>query len=388
MFGTVLLVSVTLLHLYVFARAASVPVITRRVARKHLVAAGVLLWAGFLIARFPGHGGPGPVAAMLESFGMNWMGALFLTSVCLLATDLVTGFGFLLPRAAPALRGWALLAGGVLSAVALVQGLRPPVVEAREVPLAGLSDATDGTVIVAMSDMHLGAHLDERWLEARVAQVQALRPDLVVLLGDIFEGHSPPRPALIAGLGRLSAPLGVFAVPGNHESHGLGSGNGGLPIEETGIQVLRNRWVELRPGLVLAGIDDLTAGRRAGRQGDPAARALAGRPAGAAILLSHTPWQAEDAASAGADLMLCGHTHGGQIWPLGYLVRRVYPLLDGAYDLNGMKIIVSRGAGSWGPRMRLWRPAQILRITLRSPGHDSAPLQGQRPTDPSGHGGR
>lgn len=369
MFGTVLLIVATLMHVYVFGRAASVPFVSRHVPRKLLTGAGLLLWAGFFIARFPGHGGTGAAAATLELFGMTWLGVLFLTSVCLLAMDIATGFGYLLPRLAPSLRGWALLAGGVLSGVALFQGIRPPVVENREVRLSGLPESMDGIVIVAMSDMHLGAQLGERWLQGRVAQVRALRPDLVVLLGDIFEGHGPPRRDLIMGLGRLSAPLGVFAVPGNHESHGFGDGNGGLPIEATGIQVLRNHWVEVRPGLVLAGIEDLTAGRRAGQGGNPAARALAGRPPGASILLSHTPWQAEKAASAGADLMLCGHTHGGQIWPLGYLVRRVYPMTDGAYDVNGMKIIVSRGAGTWGPRMRLWRPAQILRITLRPAEH-------------------
>ena len=69
----------------------------------------------------------------------------------------------------------------------LIQGLRPPVVEDYEVRLSGLSEGMDGTVFVAMSDLHLGSLLGERWLEARVAQVEALRPDLVVLLGDIFE---------------------------------------------------------------------------------------------------------------------------------------------------------------------------------------------------------
>ncbi len=372
MFGRVLLLVMTLMHLYVFARAASVPVIKRRIPRRVLFAAGAMLWAGLVIARFPGHGGSGTVAAAAESFGMTWLGILLLTSICLLAVDVLTGFGFLFPRRAPALRGLALTAGGVLAAIALVQGMRPPVVENREARLPGLPDALDGTVVVAMSDMHLGSQLGERWLTARIEQVRALRPDLVVLLGDIFEGHGAPRRDLGRILGTLPAPLGVFAVPGNHESHGGAGGNGGLPIEETGIQVLRNRWVEVRPGLVLAGVDDLTAARRAGGAGDPAARALAGRPPGATILLSHSPLQAEKAASAGAGLMLCGHTHGGgQIWPLGYLVRRWYPLVDGAYDVAGMTVIVSRGAGTWGPRMRLWRPAQILRITLRAPARPS-----------------
>ena len=64
--------------------------------------------------------------------------------------------------------------------------------------------------------------------------------------------------------------------------------------------------------------------------------------------------------------MLCGHTHGGQIWPFGYLVRLFYPLLEGRYDVGGMTAIVSRGAGTWGPRMRLWQPGDILRVTLKA----------------------
>jgi predicted MPP superfamily phosphohydrolase len=64
--------------------------------------------------------------------------------------------------------------------------------------------------------------------------------------------------------------------------------------------------------------------------------------------------------------MLSGHTHGGQVWPFGYLVRHRYPFFEGRYDVDGMTMIVSRGAGTWGPRMRLWKPGEILRITLRA----------------------
>ena len=95
-------------------------------------------------------------------------------------------------------------------------------------------------------------------------------------------------------------------------------------------------------------------------------RALGGRPHGATILLSHTPWQAEAAAKAGAGLMLAAHTHGGQIWPFNYVSATRYPLQAGWYVVDGMPVIVSRGTGTWGPRMRLWRPSEILRVTLRA----------------------
>jgi predicted MPP superfamily phosphohydrolase len=130
--------------------------------------------------------------------------------------------------------------------------------------------------------------------------------------------------------------------------------------------VLRNEKAMIRPGLVLAGVDDLTSNHRSGAKIDLITRTLASRSSGATILLSHTPWNADLAAKEGAGLMLCGHTHGGQLWPFGYLVKRVYPLLAGRYDVDGMTVIVSRGAGSWGPPMRLWQPGEIIRVTLRA----------------------
>ena len=216
-----------------------------------------------------------------------------------------------------------------------------------------------------MSDLHLGSLIGKRWLAARVAQIRGQRPDLVVFLGDLFEGHGPPAEDLLSILRSISAPLGVWGVTGNHEFHG-GRNRSMHLIEEAGIHLLRNRWVELRPGFILAGVDDLTAKYRAGQGGDFILQALAGRPPGATILLSHTPWQTEEAAHAGTDLMLCGHTHGGQIWPFGFLVRFTYPLLAGRYEVCSMSVIVTRGTGTWGPRMRLWHPGEILRVTLRS----------------------
>ncbi len=365
MFGFVLISAITLMHIYVFWRAASVPVLRRYVSRKLLIGAGLVLWATFFLGRVYGHHGIGPLAKALELLGMNWMAALFLLFVSLVAMDLVTGFGFLMPRQAPSLRGIALIAGLVLSLIALFQGLRPPVMQDYEVYLPGLADEMDGTVLVVMSDLHLGNLLDERWLEARVAQVQAQKPDLVVLLGDLFEGHGKSPSDLLPVLRRLSAPLGVWVVPGNHEFHHRRNGSR-LLIEEAGFQLLRNRWAKVRPGLVMVGIDDLTAIRRSGRGDDPISKALAGRPPGATILLSHTPWQADKAAKAGVSLMLSGHTHGGQIWPFDYLVKRAYPLLEGRYEVDGMTVIVCRGTGTWGPRMRLWRPSEILRLKLQS----------------------
>jgi predicted MPP superfamily phosphohydrolase len=364
MFGSILISICTLMHIYVFWRITTVPLVTRHVPLAFLILPGVLLWALLFMGRLFHHGGTGALTATIELFGMLWLGILFLLFVPLLAVDFITGFGLLLPRWAPSLRGWALLAGGVLASIALIQGLRPPVVQNYEVRLAGLSNEMDGKVLVAMSDLHLGSLIGKRWLAARVDQVIKARPDLVVLLGDVFEGHGQSQEELIPILRRLTAPLGVWAVTGNHEFHGRD--NESIQLMNTaGFKLLRNRWVEVRPSFILAGVDDLTTKYRRRQGGDFIAQALTGRTPGITILLSHTPWQADKAAGAGVSLMLSGHTHGGQIWPFGYLTRRVYPLLGGRYEVNGMPVIVCRGTGTWGPRMRLWRPGEILRVTLR-----------------------
>jgi len=361
MFGIVLISACTLMHIYVFWRVVSVPFVNRHVPLGVVIGAGVVLWSIFFLGRIVGHGGTGALAETLELLGMNWMAVLFLSTVALLAIDLVTVFGVIMPWLAPSLRGWALIAGGTLSLIALFQGLRPPVVQSYDVNLPGLPVEMDGTVLVAMSDLHLGSLLGEQWLEGRVAQVQAQRPDIVVLLGDILEGHGLPRDDLLSTLRRLSAPLGVWAVPGNHEHY---VGHGMNLIDGAGFQMLRNSWTEIRPGFILAGVEDLTARHRRGLGSDPISLALKGKPPGATILLSHTPWETERAAKAAVGLMLCGHTHGGQVWPFGYLVGRFYPLLEGQYAVDGMTVIVCRGTGTWGPRMRLWRPGEILRVTL------------------------
>jgi predicted MPP superfamily phosphohydrolase len=214
-----------------------------------------------------------------------------------------------------------------------------------------------------------------------ISRVDALKPDVVVIVGDLVDGEVGRLEPLLPVLQTLRAPLGVWAVTGNHEYY-AGLGRSVQLLKDAGYTVLQDRWAEVAPGLVLAGVDDLTARRQFGRTDRPieqalaraataelaraAAAGLAGRPPGATILLSHSPLQVGTAAAAGVGLMLSGHTHDGQIWPFGYLVKLSYRLLGGRYEVGGMPVIVCRGTGTWGPRMRLWRPNEILRIRLKA----------------------
>ena len=188
------------------------------------------------------------------------------------------------------------------------------------VTLPSLPVELDGKIIVAVSDTHLGASLGERWFVKRVDEIQALRPDLLVFLGDIFEGHGD-APTDIPALRQLAVPLGKWFVDGNHESH-RNTGAGPDVLERAGFRRLDKPMGRAGAGTCPIRRERPHQPQASQLDGDPLGRALANRPNGATVLLSHTPWQADRAAHAGAELMLSGHTHGGQICRLAIWSRR------------------------------------------------------------------
>ena len=365
MFFLIVLGVWTALNAYVAWRVLSLGMATRPLPRATLIGGFVALWISYLAARMLERAGVGAIARVLEWVGAHWLGMVFLAFVCFLAVDIVTAFGHLFPAAAPRLRVIAAIVACGMAVIANIQGRRAPVVHAYEVRMAGLPATLDGTTIAVISDTHLGTMIGPDWLARRVDQVQALKPDLIVLDGDIVEGDKENEAEILGGLRRLSAPLGIFGVTGNHEYY-AGVERSVRFLNQSGVRMLRDEAVEVRPGLVLAGVDDLTARRQFGETADYLRHALANRPAGATVLLSHSPMRPQRAAELGAGLMISGHTHAGQIWPFTYLVRATYPLVHGRYDVNGMTAIVCRGTGTWGPRMRLWGRGEILKIVLRT----------------------
>jgi uncharacterized protein len=357
----------TVLHFYCAWRVGSLPTVRRRVGLCGWWLAIIVVWVVYVAGVWIGDDPAGLIAWVLSQFAFHWLTTLFLLGLCLLAVEVVTCFGFWKLRRIAVLRLGAVTVGAAMVVIALVQGLRPPVVTHYEVALPDLPAQLDGTTLVAISDLHLGAGIGRDWLAARVEQIHALKPDLVVMVGDLTEGEAGLVPGLEETMRQLRAPLGVWAVTGNHEFHGDTPTTIAL-FESAGVRWLRDRAVELRPGLSLSGIDYLSEHTQNGSPEAQLLKSLAGSNDGASLLLSHAPFQVEAAADAGFDLMLSGHTHGGQVWPFGYLVRQRYPYFLGHYRVGNMQLLVGRGAGTWGARMRLWQPGEILHIILHSKG--------------------
>ncbi len=379
-FLTVVLLIWAGMHAYVFGRLAGVPWVSHHISRRALWLAALALWSFYPLARFMEASPLRPAGEALEALAANWIGILFLLFAALLAADVVTLWGLAFPRSAPAVRGWAAVTALGLSVVALVQGFRAPSLQRHEVVLPGLPAEHDGLRLVEISDLHLGTLLAAKWLARMVERVNALQPDVIAVVGDLVDSNPGRVESLVPVLRGLRAPLGVYAVTGNHEYY-AGPERCVRLFEEAGFRPLRDAWAEAAPGLVIAGVDDLTARGQFGPvPAQAVSNALSNRPAGAVILLSHTPWQIPEAQIGHVGLMLSGHTHDGQIWPFKYLVSSRYPLMAGRYQLSRLTLIVCRGTGTWGPRMRLWRPSEYVEITLRSPER----LPGKPPTDTKG----
>lgn len=366
LFLSIVLLVWTLLHAYVFLRAFSIPPLGRAVPVAARWALFALLWLSYPLGRVLARSAPGELARGVELVGAVWMGVLFLAFASFLAADLATGFGKLWPKGAFPARDLALGAAVALSAFALLQGARAPRVARHEVRVPSLPGGRAELKVVQLSDLHLGTLLGERWLSRRVAEVNALSPDLVVVTGDLVDSEVGPVEPLVPVLRRLVSPLGVWGVTGNHEFY-AGLERCLALYEAAGIRTLRDGWAEAAPGLVVAGVDDLSARRQLGLDGRALDGAFDGVPGGAVVVhLSHSPLLVREASAKGARLMLAGHTHGGQIWPFTFLSAIPYPFQAGRYEVGGMTLVVSRGTGTWGPPMRLFFRSEIVEVTLRT----------------------
>ncbi len=369
LFLTVVLSIWAALNAYVFWRLGSVAWVGAHVQGWIVAAVAATCWASLPIALWVRRHGAEALGEAAEFFATTWLGFLFLLFVCLLAVDLATCGGLWFHGWTDPLRVAAVSLAAVLGVVAMIQGSREPVIGRREVVLPGLPRSADGVRLVLVSDTHLGSRLGAKWMSRLVARVVALKPDLICIAGDLADRDADRVRPLVPVLRGLRARLGVWAVLGNHDTYAGADDVAGI-MRDAGFHVLRDASAEVLPGLRLVGVDDL--GVRGGREG--AARtallaALSGArtEGGACILLSHTPVLLDEAAAGGAGLMLCGHTHGGQIWPFNLLVATRYRTISGVVRIGGMTTLVSRGAGTWGPRMRLWRRGEVVEVVLRSP---------------------
>ncbi|MFE7354195.1 metallophosphoesterase [Streptomyces sp. NPDC057543] len=241
--------------------------------------------------------------------------------------------------------------------------LRGPRVKRITVPLAKLPRSAHGFRIAVVSDIHLGPILGSAHTRRIVDTINRTQPDLVAVVGDLVDGSVADLGPAAEPLARLSARHGSFFVTGNHEYYS-GAAQWVDHVRELGLHPLENARVEIA-GFDLAGVNDV-AGESEG-QGPDFDRALGDRDrARAAVLLAHQPVVIDDAVAHGVDLQLSGHTHGGQLWPGNLVAELANPTVAGLDRYGDTQLYVSRGAGAWGPPVRVGAPSDITVVELAS----------------------
>jgi predicted MPP superfamily phosphohydrolase len=244
-----------------------------------------------------------------------------------------------------------------------------PVVRRVAIHLPRLDPALAGLRIVTFSDGHLSATYGGRRFERVVETVNAQRPDVVAIVGDLVDGEVDELREDVAPLADLVSEQGVFFVTGNHEYY-VDTAAWLRHLPTLGVDVLRNERVPIRRGSAsvdLAGIDDRTAaGSGVPGHGADLDAALDGRDDDVpVVLLAHQPVQVAQARRAGVDLQLSGHTHGGQLWPFDYAVLLDQPVVEGWSTHGGTQLYVTSGAGYWGPPMRVGARPEVTVIELQ-----------------------
>ena len=257
--------------------------------------------------------------------------------------------------------GTVAFVGALAFSVWGVHNAQHPIVKKISVPIADLPEHWKGKKIVQLSDIHLGYVYREKFMTDIARRVKALKPDVIVITGDLFDGHDGDLVWVGKCLTKLTAPHGVFYVTGNHETY-LGVDEVEDILVKTNIVDLHDTFVDL-DGLQLVGVDyPLRAEHK------DVADVIGKMPLSKSkprILLYHAPVQIEQIKKTGVALQLSGHTHAGQQFPFRLVSRIVYKGYDyGLHRDGNYTLYTTTGVGTWGPPMRTGNKPEIVCVTL------------------------
>jgi predicted MPP superfamily phosphohydrolase len=309
-------------------------------------------------------------AAITAWIGFIWMGALFIFICIAIPLDIYhiilamlqrLSHLDLIPLMLSRRQGFMLvcLATIVLMIYGTVEAHR---IRREEVTLrsAKLPKSMGRLRIVQISDVHIGKMTFPARVASMVAAVANACPDIVVSTGDLVDGHGLFMPSIAAAFSAIPAPLGKFAVTGNHEFY-MGVERAAEFTRQAGFTLLRNRSIRINDSIVIAGVDDFSS--RA--QDSPEHAVLESIPGDTfTLLLKHRPLVGATSPER-FDLQLSGHTHKGQMFPFQLVVNLFFPLTSGLHQISpGSHIYVHRGSGTWGPPFRILAPPEITIIDL------------------------
>jgi len=262
-----------------------------------------------------------------------------------------------------------LASAGVFTGYGVAEAKQIPGVKKVLIPIKGLPPDLNGFRIVQITDIHVSPTIKRSFVQGVVDVVNNLSADMVALTGDLVDGSVKRLDYDVDPLKLIRSKHGNFFVTGNHEYY-----SGALDwiekVRALGFTVLLNENHLITRGqgrILLAGVTDYRAGRfYENHQSDPFKAMAGAQPAHVKILLAHQPKSIFDAAGAGFDLQISGHTHGGQFYPWNLFAGIAQPFVKGLHQYQNTQIYISGGTGYWGPPIRLGSPSEITLIKLVS----------------------
>lgn len=260
----------------------------------------------------------------------------------------------------------ALTVGGATSVYGAYRALTPPQITEVPIKLPFLPKALEGFTIVQLSDIHVGAMIQEKFLDVLVEGTNGCKPDLIAITGDLVDGSPGQLGRYVARFQNLRAPHGVYFCSGNHDYYS-GWEEWAAVLPGIGFNLLRNRRVEIGDAgasFDLMGVEDLGARWGAGEY--DLEKAVKGRdPQRASVLMAHQPSNLDAVAAKRIGLQLSGHTHGGQVFPATVIGSLIWGNRNaGLSKYDGTWQFTSRGCGFVGVPMRVGSPPEIVKIVL------------------------
>jgi uncharacterized protein len=327
---------------------------------------------GRLLERFL----PSVLSHLFVWMGSFWIAAMIYLLIAVVCIDVLRAINHFLPFFPSAITqhyaqakyiitacltglvGVVLLAGHINSLIPRIRKL--------ELSVAKQAGTMKTLNVVAASDIHLGTIVGRSRIDQIVEQINSLNPDVVLLAGDIVDEDLAPviRQNLGESLKRIQAPFGIYAVTGNHEYFG-GVEEACKYLTDHNIVMLRDQSIKINGSFYLVGREDQMIGRRGNhlRKALPELMAAVDKKY-PVIMMDHQPFGLNEAVAEGVDLQISGHTHYGQLWPVNFIVDRIYELAWGYKKIAGTHFYVSDGVGTWGPPVRVGNRPEIVNIRL------------------------
>jgi predicted MPP superfamily phosphohydrolase len=262
------------------------------------------------------------------------------------------------------------LIAAIVLAILLLWGSRnawTPIKRTYKFHINKKANAHEQLRVAVVSDIHLGNLVGNRHLKRLVTMVEGMNPDLILLVGDVIDDDIEPfiRNRMSEMMKQLKAPLGIYAVLGNHEYYGGHIEEYVKQMNAIDIKVLRDESVLVNGEFYVVGRKDKTAqsadhgGRRT--MDELLTELDLSLPV---IVMDHQPYQFDKAAAAGADILLSGHTHRGQFAPNHWVTRRLFELDWGYLKKENLHVVVSSGFGTWGPPIRIASRSEVVELIV------------------------